>query len=184
MRVYVTNGPRNGWDIDRKVGRCPERRRQWVSGNVRASSRALHAADTYRPRFQVRTRPSYKKTPLGVWPLHDIANANIIWCILQYRGVGGNAILRTSVGDGMGGVGCLNKGGACEVYDWFVHKSFDRNEYLVKAISELRAHSRAQWWRHRQWQLRLATHTHTQVQRGERLALAQSSASRSAGCEG
>jgi len=30
-----------------------------VLGSVRAFSEALHAANPYRPRFQVRTRPSY-----------------------------------------------------------------------------------------------------------------------------
>jgi len=30
-----------------------------VLGSVRAFSQALHAANTYRPRFQVWTRPSY-----------------------------------------------------------------------------------------------------------------------------
>jgi len=30
MRVYVTNGPRNGLNIGRKVGPCPGSRRRWV----------------------------------------------------------------------------------------------------------------------------------------------------------
>jgi len=51
IRVYVTNGPRNGLHIGRKVGPCPGSRRRWVLGCVRAFSQALHAANTYRPRF-------------------------------------------------------------------------------------------------------------------------------------
>jgi len=57
MRVYAFNVPRNGLNIGRKVGPCPESRRRWVLGSVHASSQAVHAANTYRPRFQVRTRP-------------------------------------------------------------------------------------------------------------------------------
>jgi len=59
MRVYVTNGPRNGLNIGRKVGLCPGSRRRWVLGSVHAFSQAVYAANTYRPRFQVGTRPSY-----------------------------------------------------------------------------------------------------------------------------
>jgi len=59
MRVYVTNGPRNGLHIGGKVGPCPGSRRRWVFGSVHAFYQAVHAAITYRPRFQVRTRPSY-----------------------------------------------------------------------------------------------------------------------------
>jgi len=59
MRGYVTNGPRNGLNIGRKVGPCPGSRRRWVLGSVHAIFQAAHAANTYRPRFQVRTRPSY-----------------------------------------------------------------------------------------------------------------------------
>jgi len=55
LRVHFTNGPRNGLNIDRKVGPCTGSRRRWVLTSVRASSQALHAANTYRPRFQVRT---------------------------------------------------------------------------------------------------------------------------------
>jgi len=58
VRVYVVNGPRNGLNIGRKVSPCPGSRR-WVLGGVQASSQAVHAANTYRPRFQVRARPSY-----------------------------------------------------------------------------------------------------------------------------
>jgi len=36
MRVYVTNGPRNGLNIGWKVGRCPGSRRRWVQGGVHA----------------------------------------------------------------------------------------------------------------------------------------------------
>ena len=32
MRMYVTNGPRNGLDSVRKVGSCPGSRRRWVLG--------------------------------------------------------------------------------------------------------------------------------------------------------
>jgi len=59
MRVYVTNGPRNGLILGRKVYPCPGSRRRWVLGRVHASSQVVHAANTYRPRFQVRARPSY-----------------------------------------------------------------------------------------------------------------------------
>jgi len=54
MRVYVINGPRNGLHIGRKVGPCPGGRRRWVIGSGRAVTQAVHAANTYRPRFQVR----------------------------------------------------------------------------------------------------------------------------------
>jgi len=43
MRVYVTNGPRNGLNIGRKVGPFPGRRRRWVVGSVYASSQAARA---------------------------------------------------------------------------------------------------------------------------------------------
>jgi len=56
MRAYVTNGPRNGLHIDRKVGPCPGSRRRWVLGSVDGFSQAAHAANTHRPRFQVRAR--------------------------------------------------------------------------------------------------------------------------------
>jgi len=59
MLVDVTNGPRNGLHIGRKVGPCPGSRRRWVLGNVHAVLQASHAASTCRPRFQVRARPSY-----------------------------------------------------------------------------------------------------------------------------
>jgi len=59
MRVYLTNGPRNGLNSGRKVGPCPGRRRWWVLSSVHAFSRAVHDANTYRPRFHVRTRPYY-----------------------------------------------------------------------------------------------------------------------------
>jgi len=36
MRVYVTNGPRNGWNIGRTVGTCPGSRRRWVLGSAHA----------------------------------------------------------------------------------------------------------------------------------------------------
>ena len=58
MCVYVTNGTQNGLNIGRKVGPCPGSRRRWVLGSVCACFQVLHAANTYRPRFQVRTRPS------------------------------------------------------------------------------------------------------------------------------
>jgi len=58
MHIHVTNGPRNGLNIGRKVGPCPGIRRRWVLGSVHAFSQAVHAANTYRPRFQVRARPS------------------------------------------------------------------------------------------------------------------------------
>jgi len=51
MRVYVTNSPRNGLHIDRKVGPCPGSRRRWVLGSVHGFSQAAHAANTDRPRF-------------------------------------------------------------------------------------------------------------------------------------
>ena len=54
MRVYVTNGQRNGLNIGRKVGPCPGSRRRWVLGSGHACSEAGHAAHTYCPRFQVR----------------------------------------------------------------------------------------------------------------------------------
>jgi len=59
MRVYVTNGPQNGLHIGRKVGPCPGSQRRYVLGSVYASSQAVYPANTYRPRFQVRTQPSY-----------------------------------------------------------------------------------------------------------------------------
>ena len=58
MRVYVTNGPRNGLDIGTKVGPCPGSKRRWVLGSVHAFSQAVHAANANRPKFQVRTCPS------------------------------------------------------------------------------------------------------------------------------
>jgi len=36
MRVYVTNGPRNGLNIGRKVSLCPGSWRRWVLGSVHA----------------------------------------------------------------------------------------------------------------------------------------------------
>jgi len=54
MRVYVTSGWQNGLNIDRKVGLCPGSRRRWALGSVHAFSQAAHAANTYRPRYQVR----------------------------------------------------------------------------------------------------------------------------------
>jgi len=36
---------------------------------------------------------------LAHWPLHDIAITNIVWYELQFKGSGGNNILRNSVGD-------------------------------------------------------------------------------------
>jgi len=74
MRVYVTDGPRNVLNIGRKVGPCPGCRRRWVLGSVRAFSQALHAANTYRPRFQVRTRPSYSLCNPRVIDLRTSAN--------------------------------------------------------------------------------------------------------------
>jgi len=59
MRVHVTNGPRNGFNIGRKVGPCPRNRRRWVLCSVHAFPQAVYAANTNRPRFQLRTRPSY-----------------------------------------------------------------------------------------------------------------------------
>jgi len=59
MRVYVTNGPRKGSNIGRKVGPWPGSQRRWVLGSVHAFSQAVHAANTYRPRFQVEARTSY-----------------------------------------------------------------------------------------------------------------------------
>ena len=44
MRVYVTNGPRNGLNIGRKVGPCPVIRRQWVLDSAHTFSQAVHAA--------------------------------------------------------------------------------------------------------------------------------------------
>jgi len=38
MRVHVTNGPRNGLNIGRRVGPCPGSRRRWVLGSVHAFS--------------------------------------------------------------------------------------------------------------------------------------------------
>jgi len=58
MRVYITNGPRNGLNIGRKVSPCPGSRRRWVLGSVHALSQPVHAAETYRHRFQVKARPS------------------------------------------------------------------------------------------------------------------------------
>jgi len=55
MRVYVTIGSRNGLHIGRKVGPCPGSQRRWVLGSGHAFSQAVHAANTYRPRFQVMT---------------------------------------------------------------------------------------------------------------------------------
>jgi len=62
MRVYVTNGPRNGFNIGGKVGPALEAgdsRRRWVLGSVHSFSQAVYAANTYRPRFQVTARTSY-----------------------------------------------------------------------------------------------------------------------------
>ena len=36
MRVYVTNGQRNGSNIGRKAGPCPGSQRRWVLGSVHA----------------------------------------------------------------------------------------------------------------------------------------------------
>ena len=58
MRVYITNGPRNGLNIGRKVGPCPGSRRRWVFDSVHAFSQAVHVANTHRPRFQGGARPS------------------------------------------------------------------------------------------------------------------------------
>jgi len=44
-----------------------------------------------------------RRQRIAPWPLHDIAIANIVWYILQSQGVGGNIILRNSVGDDVGG---------------------------------------------------------------------------------
>jgi len=57
MRVYVTNGPRNGLDISRKVGPCPGSQRRCVLGSVQTFFQAVHAANAYHPRFQVKIRP-------------------------------------------------------------------------------------------------------------------------------
>jgi len=57
MRVYVTNGPRNGLNIDMRVSPRPGSRRRWVLASGNAFSQAAHAANTYWPRFQVRPRP-------------------------------------------------------------------------------------------------------------------------------
>jgi len=65
MRVYVANSSRNGLNIGRKVGPCPGTRRRWVLGSVQASSQAIHAAITDRPRFEVKARPSY----MYVWSI-------------------------------------------------------------------------------------------------------------------
>jgi len=48
MRVYVTNGPRNGLDIGRKVGPCPGSRRRWVLGSVDACSQAVNTVPGFR----------------------------------------------------------------------------------------------------------------------------------------
>jgi len=63
MRVYVTNGPRNGLNIGGKVGSCSKSRRGWVLSSEHAFSQAVYAANTYCPRFQVRTRPPYVGNP-------------------------------------------------------------------------------------------------------------------------
>jgi len=79
MRVYVTNGPRVQEEpftpragtssypefTRRKVGPCPGSRRRWVLGSVHACSEAVHAANTYCPKFQVRTRPTVLGFRLG-----------------------------------------------------------------------------------------------------------------------
>jgi len=57
MRVNVTNGRRDGLNIGRKVGPCPGSRQRWVLGSFYAVLQAVHAANTYRPRFQVRLGP-------------------------------------------------------------------------------------------------------------------------------
>jgi len=68
MRVHVTNGGLlNGLNIARKVGPCPRSRRRWVLGSVRAFSEALHAENTYRPWFQVRTQPFYLSIYLSIY---------------------------------------------------------------------------------------------------------------------
>jgi len=84
MRVYVTNGPRSGLHIGRQVGPCPGSRRRWVLVSARAFHQAAHAANTYRPRFQVRARPSY---------LHVSACRYIYVCISE-----SDQILSGSVG--------------------------------------------------------------------------------------
>jgi len=71
-RVYENNGPRNGLDSGRKVGPCPGSRRRWALGSARAFSQAIHAENTYRPRFQVRTQPSDHPIPsprLGLYKI-------------------------------------------------------------------------------------------------------------------
>ena len=70
MRVYVTHGPRSGLDIGRKVGPCLGSRRRWMLGSVHAFFQAVHAANAYRPRFQVRAQPSYSVSwvDLGIHP--------------------------------------------------------------------------------------------------------------------
>ena len=64
MRVYLTNGPRNGLNIGRKVGPYPGSRRRWVLDSAYAFSQAVYATNPYRLRFQVRTRLSYILTPV------------------------------------------------------------------------------------------------------------------------
>jgi len=46
MRVYITNGPRTGLNIGRKVSPCTGSRRWWVLGSVHAFSQDVHAGNT------------------------------------------------------------------------------------------------------------------------------------------
>ena len=66
MRVYVTHGPRIGFNIGGKVGPCPG---TGAGGCWECSciSQATHTANTYRPRFQV-IGPDIPKPIICVFP--------------------------------------------------------------------------------------------------------------------
>jgi len=53
MRVYVSNGRRNGLEIGWKVGLYPGGRKRWVLGSIHAFFQAVHAANHTVPGFRL-----------------------------------------------------------------------------------------------------------------------------------
>jgi len=68
-----------------------------------------------------------------IWPLHDIAIANIVWCIAYKRGVRTGGVYCAVVGQYICNSVCITGGGGQINDDWLVRKSDVVNEYLVKA---------------------------------------------------
>jgi len=71
----------------------------------------------------------FKRWVTAYWPLQDFANTNFVWCMPFKRCVGGGSYVAQSA---CNSVGKANREGQ-KKDDSLVLKSFEVNEYLVKA---------------------------------------------------